>query len=499
MDMDLRSRRPSWRLGLFAAAALVAAAGLVSSVSATVSPKAPPVSVPAVTAPAPDSFADVIAAVKPAVVNISVRASVTKARMGDGDADPFGPGSPFEEFFRRFGQPMPHGEAIPEAPRTIQAAGSGFVVSADGYVVTNAHVVDGAQEITVTFDDGSTHPAELRGVDTKTDLAVLKIGTSKPLPWVQFGNSDAARVGDWVIAIGNPFGLGGTATTGIISARGRDIHSGPFDDFLQIDAPINRGNSGGPLFDTRGKVIGINTAIYTPNGGSVGIGFAIPASMASGIVSKLEKDGRVERGWLGVTVQGVDDDIAAGLGLKDAHGALVADVAAGSPAERAGLRSGDVITRFGGEDVAKVKDLTRLAASTAAGKDVPVEVWRDGKTVDLAVKLGSSADETPAEPRVASHGKLGLALAPLTDAVRREQGLADDVRGAVVTDVAPDSPADRKGIQPGDVIVGVGRRPVASPDEVVREIAKAREADRGSVLLKVVRGQESRYVALGLA
>ncbi len=395
--MIFRNRRPGWRVGLLTAAGLFAGAGLVTAVSATGAPTAPPVSVPKAATPAPDSFADLIAAVKPAVVNISVRAAVTPTRLEGSGPQPFGPGSPFEDFFRRFGQPMPDG-----TPRMVQGSGSGFVVAADGYVVTNAHVVDGAQEVTVTFVDGTTRPAEVRGVDPKTDLAVLKIETDEALPWVEFGDSDAARVGDWVIAIGNPFGLGGTATTGIVSARGRDIQAGPFDDFLQIDAPINQGNSGGPLFDTTGKVIGINTAIYSPNGGSVGIGFAIPASLAAGIV-------------------------------------------------------------------------------------------------ELKVQVGSSADESPAAPRVAAHGKLGLSLAPLTDAERQRYGLADDVKGAVVAGVTPNSPAALKGLQAGDVIATVGRQPVASPDDVVREVAKAREANRPSVLLKIVRGTQSRYVALGLA
>jgi serine protease Do len=308
-------------------------------------------------------------------------------------------------------------------------------------------------------------------------------------------------VGDWVVAIGNPFGLGGTATTGIVSARGRDIQAGPFDDFLQIDAPINRGNSGGPLFDTSGRVVGINTAIYSPNGGSVGIGFAIPASLAAGVIEQLKADGQVERGWLGVSIQGMDDDIAGSLGLEEPKGALVAEVVPGSPADEAGLRAGDVITSFAGEPVEKVKDLTRLAASTAPGSRLEVGIWREGKGQDLSVKLGSSTEDSP-QPAVrhaSAKGKLGLSLAPLTAADRQRQGLADDVEGVVVADVAPGSPAARKGLRAGDVIAMVGAKPVGSPDDVVREVAKAREADRPTVLLKVVRGTQSRFVALGLA
>jgi serine protease Do len=499
--MTLRSRRPSWRLGLAVAvaAATLAVSGLYSSATATPTPS--PAGPPSAATVTPDGFADLIEAVKPAVVNISVKAAVTQARLDGPGIQPFGPGSPFEDFFRRFGQPMPHGAPPHGGPQMVQGSGSGFVIAADGYVVTNAHVVDGAEEVTVTLDDGTTHPAEVRGVDSKTDLAVLKIETDDALPYVEFGDSDAARVGDWVIAIGNPFGLGGTATTGIVSARGRDIQAGPFDDFLQIDAPINRGNSGGPLFDASGRVIGINTAIYSPNGGSVGIGFAIPASLAVGIVQQLKDDGRVERGWLGVSIQGMDEEIAESLGLEEPKGALVAEVVPDSPADEAGVRAGDVITAFDGDEVSKVKDLTRRAAGAEPGRSVGVTVWREGETVALTLEMGSSSQDSPeAEaPRVAAKGQLGLSLASLTDADRQRHGLADEVQGAVVASVAPNSPAARKGLRAGDVIAAVGQQPVASPDDVVREVARAREADRASVLLKVVRGTQSRYVALGLA
>lgn len=494
--MITRHMRPGLRLGLaaFTAAALLAAGGLLTASAATSSP--PPVSAEIPRSPMPETFADLIAAVKPAVVNISTRRGVTPAGM-EGPVPPsHGNRSPFEDFFRRFGQPAPGGEH-----RTMQGSGSGFVVDAAGYVVTNNHVVDGAEQITVTLDDGTTHEAELQGVDPKTDLAVLKIDAGEPLPWVEFGDSDQTRVGDWVVAIGNPFGLGGTATTGIVSARGRDIQAGPFDDFLQIDAPINRGNSGGPLFDTSGRVVGINTAIYSPNGGSVGIGFAIPASLAAGIVDQLKADGQVERGWLGVSIQGMDEEIAGSLGLEEPRGALVADVVPGSPADEAGLRAGDVITTFDGEPVEKVKDLTRLAAGAAPGSRLGMEVWRDGEGQSLSVELGSSTKDSP-EPtvrRASAKGKLGLSLAPLTDAERQRLGLADGVEGVVVAEVAPGSPAARKGLRPGDVIAMVGSKPVESPEDVVQEVARVRDANRPTVLLKVVRGTQSRFVALGLA
>jgi serine protease Do len=492
--MTLRSRRPSARLALAAAAvvAVFGVSGLLSSATATPAP----VAVPSVAQTAQAGFADLIEAVKPAVVNISTTRGVTQARMEGPGPQQFGPDSPFGEFFRRFGQPAPGGEH-----QTVQGSGSGFVVAPDGYVVTNNHVVEGAEEITVTLDDGTAHPAELHGVDPKTDIAVLKIETDDTLAYVEFGDSDTTRVGDWVVAIGNPFGLGGTATTGIVSARARDIQAGPFDDFLQVDAPINRGNSGGPLFDTSGKVIGINTAIYSPNGGNVGIGFAIPASLAAGIVEQLKNDGRVERGWLGVSIQGMDEEIAGSLGLEETKGALVAEVVPDSPAHEAGVRAGDVITGFGGEQVSKVKDLTRLAAGAQPGTRLAISVWREGETVELDLEMGSSSKDSPeAEaPRVAAKGKLGLSLAPLTAADRQRHGLGDEVQGAVVASVAPNSPAARKGLRAGDIIAMVGQKPVASPDDVVREVAKAREADRSSVLLKVVRGTQSRYVALGLA
>jgi serine protease Do len=491
----LRNRR-GWRFGLGAVALAVAfAAGGLFTAAADTTPPAP-LGVEAPQPPTPDSFADLIAAVKPAVVNISTTRGVTPAGMEGPGQTPFGPGSPFGEFFRRFGQPLP----APEN-RVVQGSGSGFVVSPDGFVVTNNHVVDGAEEVTVTFDDGTAYQAEVRGVDPKTDIAVLKIDTDAELPWVQFGDSGAARVGDWVVAIGNPFGLGGTATTGIVSARGRDIQAGPFDDFLQVDAAINRGNSGGPLFDLNGRVIGINTAIYSPNGGNVGIGFAIPSSLAEGVVRQLEADGRVERGWLGVSIQGVSEEIAESLGLEDAKGALVAEVVPGSPADQAGIKAGDVIVGFGDEPVDGARDLARHAAGVDPGQRVAVSVWREGETVELPVKVGSSASE----PRVAEaapalqKGQLGLSLAPLTPEVRQRNGLAEDVEGAIVAQVVPGSPAARKGLRPGDVIAMVGQQPVASPDEVVREVDRAREADRPSVLLKVVRGSQSRYVTLGLA
>jgi serine protease Do len=383
--------------------------------------------------------------------------------------------------------------------------GSGVIVDPDGYVVTNNHVIEGADEITVTLDDGSHHTAELLGSDPKTDLALLKIETDGLLPYARFGDSDVARVGDWVIAIGNPFGLGGTATTGIVSARGRDIQSGPFDDFLQIDAPINRGNSGGPLFDISGRVIGINTAIFSPNGGSVGIGFAIPANQAQPVIHQIRTMGRVERGWLGVQIQAVDEEIAAGLGMDDARGALIADVVSGSPAEKAGLKTGDVILRLNDVEVEHLKDLTRAVADLSPQTEAEVSVWRGGEHRSLDVVLGENPEsvaETSLKTPKSTAGpatKLGISLGRLTPDSRRRFGLSEDIEGALIVDVEPNSPAANRGLRPGDVVVMVGQTPVSDPSEAVQEIQTASSRDRTSVLLQVARGGERRFLAVPFA
>ncbi len=382
--------------------------------------------------------------------------------------------------------------------------GSGFIVAPDGYVVTNNHVVEGADEIAVTLDDGTKHEAELVGTDPKTDLALLKIEAEGPLPYARFGESDVTRVGDWVIAIGNPFGLGGTATTGIVSARGRDIQSGPFDDFLQIDAPINRGNSGGPLFDLSGQVVGINTAIFSPNGGNVGIGFAIPANQAEPVIEQLRATGRVDRGWLGVQIQAVTEDIAEGLGLDNEHGALVASVEPGSPAEKAGLRSGDIIVGFEGEEVLRLKDLTRRVAEREPQSEIQMEVWRSGNRKTLDVVLGSSPEQTAVAGRdpngdVKSPGSLGLALAELTPEARQRYRIPDDVDGAIIVGVEPGGPAADRGLAPGDVVTMVGQSPVKGPNEAAQKMDEARTQERGRVLLQIARGGNKQFVAVPFA
>jgi len=437
----------------------------------------------------PGSFADLVAAVKPAVVNISTSG---QAKMGQFQVPKFQfpDGSPFEEFFRHFFQ-GPNGQPIDpqrgqQLPKT-QALGSGFIVSPSGYVVTNNHVIDNADEITVILDDGTKLIAKIEGRDSKTDLALLKVEADKPLPYVEFGDSDRSRVGDWVIAIGNPFGLGGTTTTGIISARGRDIQSGPLDDFIQVDAPINRGNSGGPLFDTKGNVIGVNTAIFSPNGGSVGIGFAIPADMAKPVIDQLREHGKVSHGWLGVQIQVVSTEIADSLKLEKDAGALVAQVVKDSPASTAGLEIGDVILEFDGKEIAKMRELPRVVAATKADKEVDVVVWRDGERKTLQVKVGSG----PEAKAVADSGnvqtpdekaKLGLTLSPLTADTRRNYRIDKDVEGVVVTEVKPNGPGAQKGIRVGDVIKRVGRTEVATLQEAIDALEKS----NSSVILLLV-------------
>jgi serine protease Do len=380
--------------------------------------------------------------------------------------------------------------------------GSGFIIDAEGYVVTNNHVVEHASNITVTLIDGTQLDAELVGTDPKTDLAVVKVDSDEPLPYARFGDSDQTRVGDWVIAIGNPFGLGGSATTGIVSARGRDIQSGPFDDFLQIDAPINRGNSGGPLFDMSGQVIGINTAIFSPNGGNVGIGFAIPSELAKSVIDQLRTTGHVERGWLGVTIQQVDEALASGLGFDGDSGALIASVVPGSPADEAGLRPGDVIVGIDGEDVVRLKELTRKVAEVKPDDKVELDVWRNGERQTLEVSVGHSPNEaadTRGARDVESKAKLGLSLGELTPEWRQELRLDEDIRGAVIVDVEPGSPAAAKGLGPGDVIVMVGQTQVTDVGQAMAAIDDAKSAGRPSVVLRIVRGSDARFVVVPFA
>ena len=444
----------------------------------------------------PPSFADLVSHVSPAVVTVST----TQVAKDDGSDQQLPEGLPpgMEEFFRHFGMPgMPQGGEDDSGPaREVHALGSGFIIDPKGYIVTNNHVIEDAKEITVTLDK-KDYKATLVGRDPKTDLAVLKIEADKDLPYLEFGDSTKARVGDWVIAIGNPFGLGGTVTAGIVSARGRDIHSGPYDDFLQIDASINRGNSGGPAIDANGQVIGVNSAIYTPNGGSIGIGFAIPSSLAKPVVEKLIHDGKVERGWLGVQIQPVTPEMTAALGLDDAKGALVVTVDSKSPAGKAGLKPGDVITRFDKTDIGDLRDLTRAVADTSAGSTVDMKVVRDGKPTTIAVTVAEAPDDqqvADAGPAATGHSDaLGLDLAGLTDDARHKLGLDSDVNGVLVRGAGRKAP---DGIQPGDVILRVDSKTVETPKELSSAVHAAREDGRKSVLLLVLhRGQQGWIVA----
>jgi serine protease Do len=454
---------------------------------------------------APASFADVIEAVEPAVVNISVSGTLAPEQAPYGGEMPPGvPFQDFQDFLRRFferqsnvpGMPGPSGQQ----GRTFQGMASGFIVAPEGYVVTNQHVVDHATEVTVTLHDGKRLPAKIVGIDAKTDLALLKVDADEELPYARFGDSDKTRVGDWIVAIGNPFGLGGSATAGIVSARGRDIQSGPYDDFFQIDAPINRGNSGGPLFDLSGHVIGINTAIFSPNGGNVGIGFAIPSNLASKVIDDLRTDGRVDRGWLGVTIQPVDADIAKSLGLDSEKGALVASVVPDGPADHAGIRAGDVITKVDGKEIDQVKELSLKVAEIAPEHEVGIEVLRNGKTETLEVKLGRTPADSAA-PRTDSHESakgLGLTLGDLSPEMRQRFRIPDDVSGALIVNVAPQSGSAEKGLRPGDVIVGVGQASVANVDECIREVQRLEADGHESILLRVLRGGNATFVAVPL-
>ncbi|MFN4089912.1 MAG: DegQ family serine endoprotease [Alphaproteobacteria bacterium] len=446
----------------------------------------------------PDSFADLSEKVVPAVVNISTTQTLKRDERPD---QPVPPGSP-EEFFRDF-----FDRQRPQAtPRRAMSLGSGFIVDPDGYIVTNHHVIKDADEIVVRMHDDRQFEAEIVGRDSKTDIALLKVKSEAPLPFLEFGDSDAMRVGDWVIAIGNPFGLGGTVTAGIISARQRDINAGPYDDFIQTDASINRGNSGGPLVGLDGKVVGVATAIFSPSGGSVGIGFAVPASLAGPIVDQLREFGETRRGWLGVRIQTVTDEIAESLGLKEHRGALVASVTPGGPAEQAGIQPGDVILTFDGKRVDRMRRLPRIVAESRIGKEAPAEIWRKGEAVTLQVTVGelkegeeagsAAVSEEPPRGEDEAVPSLGLSLSAITPELRTRHGLAEDSKGVVVTSVEAGGPAEDKGLQEGDVIVEVNQDAVARPDDVVQQVETSRKDGKRSILLLLERKGDLRFVAV---
>ncbi len=460
---------------------------------------------PAAARPAPDSFADLANRLLPTVVNIATTQTLKPGDADSGFAD-LPPDSPLQELFKDY-----LNKNRSNAPRHVTALGSGFVIDPSGLIVTNNHVIDDADEITVTLNDGTTLPGKLVGRDAKTDLALVKVNPPKPLPAARFGDSDRAHIGDWVMAIGNPFGLGSTVTAGIVSARNRDLLSGPYDDFIQTDAPINRGNSGGPLFDMDGNVIGVNSAILSPTGSSVGIGFSIPSNLAHEVVDQLRQFGQAKRGWLGVRIQQVTSDIAEGLGLPGTQGALVADVTANGPAAKAGIQNGDLILDFDGKPVNESRTLPRVVADTAIGKTVNVDLLRKGKKETVRVTVAKLDDgDTQAPVRVSKAqppapklnsklAQLGLTLGPLDGDARNKYHVPGDVQGALVTDVAQDSPAGEKNFRPGDVIVEVQSQAVHTPDDVTRHLEADARSGKKIEMMLVSREGIATYVALRLA
>jgi serine protease Do len=450
---------------------------------------------------APESFADLAEELSPSVVNITT--STTIAGVTDQARPQIPEGSPFEDLFRDF---FNNGEGGQARPRRSSALGSGFVVSSDGYIVTNNHVIDKADEIVIEFFDGKELVAKLVGRDPKTDIAVLKVEASEPLPFVGFGDSDIARVGDWVMAIGNPLGQGFSVSAGIISARNRTLRSGPYDDFIQTDAAINRGNSGGPLFNMSGEVIGVNTAIISPNGGSIGLGFSMSSRVVGRVVKQLKEYGETRRGWLGVQIQDIDSDMAEALGLDKVSGALVSGVPEG-PGADAGIQSGDVIISFDGVEVEDTRGLVTAVGNADVGKVVRVIIFRDGKTKTIKVTLGrrEAAEKeklvpvTKAPEKIKETEKFGMKLLTINSESRIKLNLPEDLEGVAVLDVSETSDAFEKGIRAGDVIVEAGRTKIADVNDISKIFEDAIEAGRKSILLLVLRGDNSRFVGLSLS
>jgi serine protease Do len=493
-----RIARPNFRTALLGAVAVVAIGGVAAEVTLVSSRSVQAAQVAAETAPAgiaPGSFADVVQRVSPAVVSVKVK--ITEVADDDGEDSPQGgmpnmpQNGPFQHFFKQFGEG--DGAAHPHAHGGM-ALGSGFFISKDGYVVTNNHVVEHATSVELTLQNGQTVPATVIGTDKKTDLALLKAKTGDNYSFVSWGDK-MPRVGDWVIAVGNPFGLGGTVTAGIVSARGRDIGEGPYDDFLQIDAPVNRGNSGGPTFNAEGQVVGINTAIFSPSGGSVGIGFAIPATLAKTVIADLKAEGSVARGWLGLQIQPVSSDIADSLGLKDSKGALVSEPQQGSPAAAAGIKAGDVVTAVNGEAISDPHELSREIAAMGPDKKVELTIWHDGATKMIPVTLASMPGDKEAKADNAASdqktemGWLGLTLVPSSSV----SGGSRD--GVTVAAVDQDGAAAQKGLSAGDVILQVNGKAVSRPSEVAAAFSTAKKDGR-PVLLQVKSGDRLRFVAL---
>jgi serine protease Do len=459
----------------------------------------------------PDSIAEVAEKVIDAVVNISTSQTV-EARGGGGAAPQLPPGSPFEEFFDEFFKNRRQGDSQTpnRPPRRVNSLGSGFIIDPAGIVVTNNHVIADADEVYVILNDGARLKAEVIGRDQKTDLALLRVKSDKPLKAVKFGDSERLRLGEWVIAIGNPFSLGGTVTAGIVSARNRDINSGPYDNYIQTDAAINRGNSGGPLFNLDGDVIGVNTAIISPTGGSIGIGFAVPSKTALAVIDQLRNFGETRRGWLGVKIQPVTDDIAEALNIKPARGTLIAGIDDKGPAKAGGIETGDVVLKFDGKDVKDARDLQRIVADTPVGKDIEVVVVRKGKEERKTIKIGRledgekqaavtpKKDAAPEEKSVVQKS-LGLQLSNLTDNLRTRYKIKDTVKGVVITGVDANSTAADKRLAAGDVIVEVAQEAVGSPDDLQKKLDALKKQGRKSALFLVANAEgELRFIALAL-
>lgn len=456
--------------------------------------------------PAPiQGFADLVSTLTPTVVNISTTQKIKGVGAFPGIGDPRMQ-EQFKDFFERMLPPgaAPFGE---EGDQEVQSLGSGFIISSEGYIVTNNHVIADATDVSVTLSDNTKLEAKIVGHDLKTDLALLKVESKKPLPAAKMGDSDAARVGDWVIAIGNPFGLGGTVTAGIISARARNINAGPFDDFIQTDAAINRGNSGGPLFNLQGEVIGINSAIFSPSGGNIGIGFAVPTSLAKNVIDQLKDHGHAIRGWLGVKIQMVTDEIAESMGMKKASGALVVEVTKDSPADKAGVKVGDVITKFDGKDINEMHQLPRIVAETDIGKKVAVELLRDNKPKTVSVtpaemkedepKVTENADNQKVEqPGMTTYAVQGMSLANITDALRTQFSIPATVQGLVIVELNRNGEAAKSGLMFGDVITQVNDSPTPTLDDFKSAMGEARKSGRKYALLRAWRENDSLFVTL---
>jgi len=509
-----RSALSARRLTMLATVAVLGTGVLFSGAKFLPQSNAPFLVTPAYseTAQRPVGFADIVEKVKPSVISVRVKMDGGTRMMNFEGDSPFPPGSPMERFFRRFGAPDsdPRGDRDtqrgPRGPREhnfTMGQGSGFFISADGYAVTNNHVVEKAESVEVTTDDGKTYTAKVIGTDPKTDIALIKVDGRTDFPFVTLAEKQP-RIGDWVLAVGNPFGLGGTVTAGIVSARGRDIGAGPYDDFIQIDAPVNKGNSGGPTFDVEGNVIGVNTAIYSPSGGSVGIAFAIPADTVRNVVLQLKEKGSVTRGWIGVQIQPVSADIADSLGLKKAEGALVAEPQADGPAAKAGILSGDVIISVNDQPVKDARDLARKIGALPPNTSVRLGIISKGAEKTVTLTLGElpreqrqATRDTSQDDRDSSNGttqlpRLGLSLAP----ANKVDGAGSE--GVAITQVDPDGPAAAQGFRTGDVILDVGGKRVASPDDVRKALADARTGGKRTVLLRVKSGEGTRFVAVPL-